>query len=98
MKWINGLHPCSKYPDVKIFHASLLSCQDDFERVEADDGYIRECPFRAKLYGTKGHVSEAEAAQIFFVADIIFLANNLINSPICEDRLICESVLFLRGK
>ena len=63
MKWINGLHPCSKYPDVKIFHASLLSCQDDFERVEVDDGYIRESPFRAKRYGTKGRVSETDAYQ-----------------------------------
>ena len=44
IKWINGLYPCGKYPDVIIFHASLLSCLDDFERVEADDGYIRESP------------------------------------------------------
>jgi hypothetical protein len=63
MKWINGLYPCSKYPGVKIFRASLLSCQDDFERVEVDDGYIRESPFMAKRYGTKGRVSEADAYQ-----------------------------------
>jgi hypothetical protein len=78
-----------------------LSCLDDFERVEADDGYIRESPFRAKRYGTKGCVSEADAYQKsadLFLADTLFLANNLINSAICEDRLICESVLFLRGK
>ncbi len=34
MKWINGPFPCDKYPGVKIFRASLLTCLDDFERVE----------------------------------------------------------------
>ena len=49
MKWINRPFPCGKCADVTIFHASLLTCLDDFERVEADDGYRGESPFRAKL-------------------------------------------------
>jgi len=32
-----------------IFRASLLTCLDDFERVEAYDGYKGESPFRAKV-------------------------------------------------
>ncbi len=32
MKWINGPFPCGKYSGVKIFHASLLTFLDDFER------------------------------------------------------------------
>ena len=39
MKWINGLFTFEKDTDVTIFRASLLTCLDDFERVEADDGY-----------------------------------------------------------
>ena len=103
MKWINGLFPCGKYPDVKIFRASLLTCLGDFERVEADDGYgtSERAHSGLKGYGTKGHVSEAGAYQKsadLFLTDTLFLANNLINSAICEDRLICKSVLFLHGK
>ena len=64
MKWINGPVPCGKYPDVSIFHASLLTCLDDFERVEADDGYIGESPFRAKVpKAVLSRPSEADAFQ-----------------------------------
>ena len=49
MKWINGPFPCGKYADVTIFCTSLLTCLDGFERVEADDGYRGESPFRAKV-------------------------------------------------
>ncbi len=64
MKWINGPVPCGKYPDVSIFHASLLTCLDDFERVEADDRYRGESPFRAKLpMAVLSCPSEANAFQ-----------------------------------
>jgi hypothetical protein len=64
MKWINGPFPCGKYPDVNIFRASLLTCLDDFERVEADDGYIGESPFRAKVpKAVLSRPSEADAFQ-----------------------------------
>ena len=49
MKWINGPFSCGKYNDVAIFHASLLTCLDDFERVEVDDLHRGESPFRAKV-------------------------------------------------
>ena len=51
MKWINGPFPCGGFPDIKIFHASLLTCLDSFERIEADDGYVGESPLRAKVSG-----------------------------------------------
>jgi hypothetical protein len=80
-----------------------LTCLDNFEGVEADDGCGTSEIAHSGLkgYGTKGHVSEADAYQKssdLFLADTLFLANYLINSAICEDRLICESVIFLRGK
>ena len=49
IKCINGSFPCGKYADVTIFCASLMTCLDHFERVEANDGYRGESPFRAKV-------------------------------------------------
>jgi hypothetical protein len=52
------------YADVTIFRASLFTFLDDFERVDANDGYIGESPFRAK--GQKEVLScpfEADALQ-----------------------------------
>ena len=55
--------------------------------------------------GLKGMVPKAVFLRLtlkksadLFLADTLFLANNWINSAICEDRLICESVLFLCWK
>ena len=77
MKWINGPFPCGKYPDVNIFRASLLTCLDDFERVEADDGYYTS---ERAHSGLKGTVSKAvflrlmliRRARFFFLADPYF--------------------------
>ena len=64
IKWINGPFPCGKYADVTIFCASLLTCLDGCERVEADDGYRGESPFRAKVpTAVLGRPSEADAFQ-----------------------------------
>ncbi len=49
ISWLNGPFPCGKFADVTIFRASLSTFLDEFERVEADDGYIGESPFRAKV-------------------------------------------------
>jgi hypothetical protein len=49
IKWLNGPYPCGKYNDITIFRDSLVSFLDDFERVEADDAYERESPFRCKI-------------------------------------------------
>ena len=42
--WVNGPFPCGNYPDISIFRSSLMSHLEEFERVEADDGYIGEHP------------------------------------------------------
>ena len=42
--WVNGPFPCGQYPDISVFRSSLMSHLDEFERVEADDGYIGEHP------------------------------------------------------
>jgi hypothetical protein len=62
--WLNGPFPCGKFSDVTIFRASLSTFLDDFERVEADDGYIGESPFRAKVpKAVLSCPSEADALQ-----------------------------------
>ena len=55
MKWINGPFPCGGFSNVKIFRASLLTCLDPFERIEADDEYVGESPLRAKVPGGLQH-------------------------------------------
>ena len=64
VKWINGPFPCGKYQDVTIFCKSLVSFLDDFERVEADDGYEGESPLRCKIpKAVMSRPSEADAFQ-----------------------------------
>jgi hypothetical protein len=46
--WLNGPFACGKNPDITIFQKMLMSFLDDFERVEADDGYIGEHPQHVK--------------------------------------------------
>ena len=62
VKWSISLRKV--YADVTIFRASLLTFLDDFERIEADDGYIGESPFRAKVpKAVLSCPSEADAFQ-----------------------------------
>jgi hypothetical protein len=64
IKWLNGPYPCGKYNDITIFRDSLVSFLDDLERVEADDAYERESPFRCKIpKAVLSHPSEADALQ-----------------------------------
>jgi DDE superfamily endonuclease len=49
--WINGPYECGKWPDISIFRNSLISHLSEGERVEADDGYIGECPRYTKVPG-----------------------------------------------
>jgi hypothetical protein len=46
--WINGAFPAGKYGDLEIFGSALMSYLKDFERVEADDGYIGEAPEKVR--------------------------------------------------
>ena len=46
--WINGAFPAGKYGDLEIFRSALMSYLEDFERVEADDGYIGEAPEKVR--------------------------------------------------
>lgn len=46
--WINGPYPPGDWNDVDIFRDSLASHLDEFERVEADDGYVGEAPLLVK--------------------------------------------------
>ena len=49
--WINGPYAAGKYPDIEIFRIGLAHFLDEFERVEADDGYIGEAPQKVKCPG-----------------------------------------------
>ena len=46
--WISGPYLPGVYNDLDIFRTSLSSHLDEFERVEADDGYIGEALLRVK--------------------------------------------------
>ena len=46
--WISGPYQPGVYNDIEIFWTSLASHLDEFERVEADDGYIGEAPLCVK--------------------------------------------------
>jgi hypothetical protein len=56
--WINGPYECGKWPDISIFHDSLLSHLAPNEHVEADDGYIGEHPQYVKC--PKGFTNQEE--------------------------------------
>ena len=40
--WIHGPFPCGHWPDLNISRHSMISCLDDDEKAEADDGYMGE--------------------------------------------------------
>ena len=64
IKWLNGPFPCGKFPDITIFRSSLMTFLDDFERVEADNGYEGDSPFRCKIpKAVLSRPSEADAFQ-----------------------------------
>jgi hypothetical protein len=42
--WISGPYQPGVHNDLEIFWTSLASHLDEYERVEADDGYIGEAP------------------------------------------------------
>ena len=46
--WISGPHYPGLYNDLQIFRFDLLGMLEPHERVEADDGYIGECPANCK--------------------------------------------------
>ena len=61
--WINGGFPCGLFNDLTIFRASLATMLDPQERVEADDGYATESPYRAKVTGAMFNPEEARVYQ-----------------------------------
>jgi hypothetical protein len=61
-----------------------------------ESGETDECPFKWELVCVP--CVTRWLLVLFNLADSLFLADSTINSSICEDSLICESVLFLRGK
>jgi hypothetical protein len=46
--WISGPWAPGLYNDVQIFHQALKTHLEQFERIEADDGYIGEAPLKVK--------------------------------------------------
>ena len=44
--WISGPHYPGLYNDLQIFRFDLIGMLEPHEQVEADDGYIRECPVK----------------------------------------------------
>ena len=46
--WLNGPFPCGSFPDIKIFKNGLQGMLGQFERVEADAGYVGCDPLYVK--------------------------------------------------
>lgn len=46
--WISGPHYPGRHNDIEIFRMLLINMLEEHERVEADDGYIGECPRKCK--------------------------------------------------
>ena len=46
--WLMGPFAAGDWNDVTIFRFALKDLLDDNERVEADDGYVGECPRKVK--------------------------------------------------
>ncbi len=61
--WVNGPYAAGKYPDIKIFHSGLAHWLDEFERVEADDGYIGGAPQKVKCPGCVSNLTENQEMQ-----------------------------------
>lgn len=49
--WVSGPHQPGLLNDLEIFRGGLLTHLEDYERVEADDGYIGEAPMYVSCPG-----------------------------------------------
>jgi hypothetical protein len=61
--WIEGPYAAGKYPDVEIFRRGLAQWLDEFERVEADEGYIGEAPLKVKCPGCPSNPTDHQSLQ-----------------------------------
>jgi hypothetical protein len=61
--WVNGPYAAGKYPDIDIFCSGLAHWLDEFEWVEADDGYIGEAPQKVKRPGCPSYPTENQGMQ-----------------------------------
>ena len=53
--WVSGPHYPGLHNDLQIFRMGLIHVLDHNERVEADDGYLGECPRHCKIPGGFEH-------------------------------------------
>jgi len=53
--WVLGPFPCGDWPDISIFWFGLKHMLEEFERVEADDGYTGEDPLHVKAAKSAVH-------------------------------------------
>ena len=61
--WINGPFPAGAFPDVSIFRSCLAHELDEVERVEADDGYIGDAPYKVKCPASLTNPDETQTMQ-----------------------------------
>ena len=59
--WINGPFLPGIWNDLEIFRSELATCLEPNERVEADDGYEAEAPFKVKCPSSMTIVPERKA-------------------------------------
>ena len=61
--WFNGPYAAGKYPDIEIFCSGLAHWLDEFERAEAENGFIGEAPQKVKCPGCASNPTENQAMQ-----------------------------------
>ncbi len=61
--WINRPYATGKYPDIKFFCSGLAHWLEEYERVEADDGYIDKAPQKVKCPGYALNPTKTQAMQ-----------------------------------
>jgi hypothetical protein len=62
--WVLGPFPCGDWPDIVIFRFALKQMLDEFERVEADDGYVGEDPLHVKAASSAVHDQDAKMRYV----------------------------------
>lgn len=87
--WVMGPFPCGDWPDVVIFRFALKHMLEDYERVEADDGYVGEDPKKVKAARSVVHEQDD---KILYVRSCVRLRHETVNKRIKQFK--CMQTVF----
>jgi hypothetical protein len=87
-----GPFPCGDWPDVEIFRYCLKGMLDEYERVEADDGYVGEDPVNVKVPGSLVHMHDE---QQLYIRSRVRRRHETVNKRIKQFK--CLDTVFRHG-